>query len=157
MPRLLTVLFAVIDTKVWDLKQLTSWADTLIARSECSDDWLTALSLSKSEGDALKAVRQAMMQHQVVLPDDMANLMVGLVLVRLSSGALGTAEAKCQLVDEVDGSPCDLGDPESVMKIDLDAYASKADSADKRLNALEADADRQLRRLSSASLKDLVA
>lgn len=79
---LLIILFAVLDCRTWSHVQLTDWTDRLTAKLEHPRSWLADLSMSSSVDDALEVIRKAMKEAGVALPDDIGDLMAGLVLLR---------------------------------------------------------------------------
>jgi hypothetical protein len=109
----------------------------------CPKGWLADLSISDSADAALEAVRTAMRESGVVLPDNVGDLMAGLILLRFDSGELSVGAARARLVDIVDAYGASTVDAEAAGVLDLD---------DEVLSGFRARAEGALRRLANEGL-----
>lgn len=76
------ILFSVVDTGTWSLEQLRTWADRLIERLPSPPVWLLDLSVSRSVQEAMSTIRVGLIEGQIVLPNDLGDLIVGLLALR---------------------------------------------------------------------------
>ncbi|MCK6523546.1 hypothetical protein L6R49_19215 [Myxococcota bacterium] len=96
------ILFSVVDTGAWSLDQLRTWADRLIEGRPRSDLWLLDLSTSRSVQEASSAVRRGLMDAQIMLPDDIGDLLVGLLALRFQRGQLDARQFSAAVGDVLD-------------------------------------------------------
>ncbi len=127
MSNLLATLFAVLDCNAWSVSQLTSWTDQLISRLESPKIWLINLSINGSVNGCLKVIFDTMRESNVSLPDDIGDLMAGLILLRFDNGEFSSAEvAKTHLIDVIDAYGTNCVDAEAAGELDLnDAVYNK--------------------------------
>ncbi len=148
MPNLLVALFAVVDTNTWSFQQIRSWADESLLCSQCPRLWLTDLSMSTSMEDALSAVRDGLRECMVVLPEDVGDLMAGLVFIRLHKGVIDSHEARRQLIDLVDAYSATHFDMESLMELGFEnSGAMLSTGVDQELERLSKTAEEVLKYL----------
>lgn len=102
MNNVLTILFAVLDCNAWSISQIISWSDGLISRLDHPRAWLIDLSVSNSVDDCLDVIREAMREFGLVLPENVGDLMAGLILLRFDNGELSSEDAIKYLADVVD-------------------------------------------------------
>jgi len=126
MSNLLATLFAVLDCDAWSVSQLTSWTDRLISRLESPKIWLINLSINGSVNGCLEVICDTMKESNVLLPDDIGDLMAGLILLRFDNGEFSAEVAKTHLVDVIDAYGTNCVDAEAAGKLDLnDAVYNK--------------------------------
>jgi hypothetical protein len=121
---ILVTLFAVLDCGIWNATQFTSWADNLIIKLKRPKSWLIDLSMSNTVSAGLEIIRNAIIEYELLLPESIVDLMVGLILLRFDNGDLSFSDAHKKVVDILDayeGSRCVYIDAESAMTLDLDA------------------------------------
>lgn len=119
MSNILVILFSVLDCNVWSIDQLTSWADKLIARLEQPKAWLADLSISDTVDECLEVIRKTMKESGVLLPDDIGDLMAGLILLRFDNGDLSDEAARSQVIDVIDAYGASCADAEAAAQLDL--------------------------------------
>lgn len=102
VPNVLTILFVLLDLQGWSVTRVKSWADNLIMRLDSPAFWLTDMSLAQSRDDALAVVSSTMRDFGLSLPDNVADLMVGIVLLRHQSGELSGEDANAMVFDIAD-------------------------------------------------------
>jgi hypothetical protein len=96
------VLFAVIDTGIWSVEQVRAWADRLIDEGAASTSWLFDLSVASTLGDAASAMRHRFVERGFVLPDDFAEVLVGLLYLRFQRGDLTRQQLEASVADVLD-------------------------------------------------------
>lgn len=119
MYNLLVILFAVLDCKVWDIKQLVLWADRIIVRSAHPKAWLINISTSGSLEESLAVIRNAMKEFGVLLPDNVGDLMAGLILLRFDNREIPAEAVRHHLFDIIDSYGMSYIDVEATEELDL--------------------------------------
>ena len=120
MSNLVSMLFAVVDSDVWDASQVSEWAKRLSARLDRPKDWLNELRTCTSTEICLGLIRRVMNENGMVLPSDIGELMAGLTLLAFDDGRLSADEARAQLVDIIDAYGAAFVDAEAAGSLALD-------------------------------------
>lgn len=115
----LIILFAVLDTSSWDINELSYWVDRLLSRLEHPKTWISDLAINNSVASCLDIIRGAMKESGISFPDNIGNLMVGLILLRFDRGELSAEAARTQLIDIIDAYGTTFLDAEKAVKLDL--------------------------------------
>lgn len=102
MYRLPFVLFAAIDTRIWLIEQVRFWADSWIQAATAPAVWVMDLSLVLTLDEAEAAIRRTFGERSVLLPDDIANLMIGMLYIRFQQGDLGREQFVSEVADVID-------------------------------------------------------
>lgn len=102
MSHLPAVLFAAIDTGTWSVEQVRAWADRLVEDAAADAAWLFDLSVASTLRDAAKSVRQRFQERGFVLPDQFAELLVGLLYLRFRRGDLTRKQLEADVADVLD-------------------------------------------------------
>ncbi len=121
MNNLLTILFAILDCKVWNIDQITDWTDQIIPKLDNPKAWLLELSTSNSVDSSLEIILEAMKESSVSLPDNIGNLMAGFILLQFDKGVLSAELAKSYLIDIVDAYGANSIDAEAAATVDLNS------------------------------------
>lgn len=101
-PSIATLLFGVVDTQVWSMSQLRTWADTQIEAASAPSEWLLVLSLSSTHEEAAAAIRQLLRERGSTLPEDVSDLLVGLTYMRFLHDQLSRREMVAAVGDILD-------------------------------------------------------
>lgn len=138
MNNILVLLFAVLDSKAWSIGEMTSTVDRLITTATHPRPWLFDLCTCGSDADCLAVLRKAMQELGVFLPDDIGDLLAGLILFRFDRDDLSAEVARRHLVDVVDAYGTSCVDAEAAARLDLNdpAYAEIRGVAAKALEYL---------------------
>jgi len=126
MNNFLSILFAIVDSKVWNISRVVAWADQLIAKLDSPKTWLLDLSISDSIDSCLEVIREAMRESGVSLPGDFGELMAGFILIRFDNGELSEETARSYLVDVVDAYGTNSIDAEAVATLSLNSSVYSA-------------------------------
>ncbi len=102
MSLLPAVLFAAIDAGIWSAEQVRAWADRLIEEAAVSTAWLFDLRVASTLGDAASAMRHRFGERGFVLPDDFAEVLVGLLYLRFQRGDLTRQQLEASVADVLD-------------------------------------------------------
>ncbi len=102
---LIGALYALADSGFWSKSEIGGWADGVIAAIETPRYWLIDLSLRASSD--MPACDVVTFDHvdwlQANFPDDLADMIAGLVLLRYDNGRLPEKETRHKLGDLADG------------------------------------------------------
>lgn len=120
MNNILILLFSALDCGVWGVRQITSWADKTIVRLEQPGNWVLDLSLASSEAECRSVLDKEVRRLGVVFPDNIGDLMVGLVLYRLDDRAISAEMAKDLIADIVDSYGSSFFDVEGIVESNLE-------------------------------------
>lgn len=96
------ILLSVVDTGIWSLEQLRSWADELIGQLRRPALWLLELSTSRTVQEAELAIRGGVKRAQVMLPEDHGDLLVGLLALQFERGELQEQDFAASVGDVLD-------------------------------------------------------
>ncbi|MEW8660622.1 MAG: hypothetical protein AB2603_20110 [Candidatus Thiodiazotropha endolucinida] len=119
MKKLIVILFAVLDSNIWGSEQLVCWVDEVISKLERPKAWLADLSVSDSTDDSLEVVRETMRSYGVLLPENIGDLIIGFILIRLDKGEITEEIARTYIIDVVDAYGSDCVDVENAVILDL--------------------------------------
>lgn len=106
-------LFAVIETSTWTTDEVRSWADAVIQAAAVPASWALDLSLVEARRDASAVAMRAVEDAGLLLPDDFAELLVGLLYLRLQRGDLSRERFVAEVGDVVDAYQASAFDLES--------------------------------------------
>lgn len=106
-------LFAVIETSTWTTDEVRSWADAVIQAAAVPASWVLDLSLVEARRDASAVAMRAVEDAGLLLPDDFAELLVGLLYLRLQRGDLSREKFVAEVGDVVDAYQASAFDLES--------------------------------------------
>lgn len=102
MSHLPAVLFAAIDTETWSVEQVRAWAHKLVEDAAAQAAWLFDLSVASTLRDAASSVRQRFHERGFVIPDEFAELLVGLLYLRFRRGDLTWKQLEANVADVLD-------------------------------------------------------
>lgn len=119
MNNVLVLIFALLDSGAWDIRQLRSWADGLISKLNHPGGWLIELSVADDMQGAMDVVTDAMRIRGISLPSGIGDLLAGIILLRLDAGDLTVSKARSELIDVIDAYDVRYVDAEAAQEIDL--------------------------------------
>lgn len=151
-PHILVAIFAVLDTQSWDFKTLSSWIDSLVVRAEQPKSWVLELCLSTSLDGSIEVIRQALQDEKVRLPDDVGDILAGLIWRRITEGGGDPQTLWVQLLEIVDAYGTATIDVEWLLGPAERNGASLSASLKRELNALATHAVEQINRLGDDTL-----
>jgi hypothetical protein len=108
MSGLSAILFAAIETGAWSTSQLRSWAERVQGEiSGDSPEWLVDLACVANSGEATAVLQAAMRERGYMLPDDFADVLVGLLCLRFLRGELAGSALEREVADVLDAYEAD--------------------------------------------------
>lgn len=137
------ILFSIVDLKFWSAKDLVAWVDELVMKIDSPKNWLIDLSMARTRDDQLNVIRRMMDELMIVFPENIGDLMVGIVLLQYDAGRLTNELTKEELIDIIDGNPASGLDAEKMKDIHLD---------DPAFNPMRAIAKRNIEHLTTFGL-----
>lgn len=102
MYNILTILFSVLESDIWDIKTLNNWSDSILLKVDSPQVWLTSLSVCQSKDEAKSIIRQEIENAFIVIPENIVELIVGFILLNFDSGNITLETAYEQLLDYID-------------------------------------------------------
>lgn len=142
MYQLPAALFAVIETGTWTVEEVRAWADAVIQAVAVPARWVLDLSLARSRPDASAAATRALEEGGGMLPDDLPELMIGLLYLRLQRGDLSKRDFVAEVGDVADAYQASVFDSERWAR--EATHLDSADSLRAELAALSARASETL-------------
>ena len=108
MGNILVEFFAAVDCKVVNDSEVRAIAEAISEKIVSPREWIMHLRVSDSSEESIRLIREAMKDLGVMLPDDIGDLMVGLILLRYEEEGLPAEATRLELFDVVDayGSTC---------------------------------------------------
>lgn len=102
MYNILTILFSVLESDIWDIKTLNNWSDSILLKVDSPQVWLTSLSVCQSKDEAKSIIRQEIENAFIVIPENIVELIAGFILLNFDSGNITLETAYEQLLDYID-------------------------------------------------------
>jgi hypothetical protein len=139
-------LFGALDTEAVSLDEIKEWADRqLLERDAPPRNWLFELSISSTISEAAEALMREM-RGRLHLPDNISNLLIGLLYLRYRRGEIPKERLVVDVGDVLDAYGGSLMDVEAwVSQTEREASMSNATHA--LLEELSAQAEAVLTRL----------
>ncbi len=107
MKSILPILCASLDTKFASLPSVVTWAENLVMRIPEPQYWLLELTGSRTTDDALRVLKQKMVDESIRFDDQYGALCVGFWYLRFARGEITYSALEGGVTDDVDAYPFD--------------------------------------------------
>lgn len=138
---IIAILHSVVISGTWTLSDVVSWVDRLLAEIEKPRKWLCDVSMCTSAEACAHEIGAAMRDLGQMFPDDIGELLAGLILLRYDRREISEADARRLLVDVLDAPGVSYMDIEGGKNVNLDdeIFSSSRNYAVRALVYLQQD------------------
>jgi hypothetical protein len=103
--KILTILFAIFETKYWTLNNFKKWVDNIIAIQDKPELWLIEISTAKSYKEIGSIIKKTLINNQLMFDEDLLDIVeVGLLLIKYDNDRGNEEEITKIILDTIDAS-----------------------------------------------------